>query len=352
MKDFVTVNINTDHNYECGTEILARAGEGSTTTLDITIPEALLNYDAYLDFEKPNGESIRTPRLEVVDGVAHYDIAPYILTEHGNLKVQVVLQGSNGEIWKSSIKQYAIQKSINAVDDIPDKEDFISEAQKLVDELNKDVSEIAEMLSNDPDFVDTVIDGMKFATWVNTIDGSKLRFFVGTKAQYEALTDTGNLFAIITDDTTKDELFDAIETNANAIKTNANAIKANADDIEENATQIATNKRNIANNSKAIEIHALHNFELSGSYTITNGAGTLSTGEINELEENGIYCVILVRAVGEQTYAYSAIMCYGADSHFINFCDKYTIIFTGDFIECGDLTLNGTLLCYKIGGLG
>ena len=49
--------------------------------------------------------------------------------------------------------------------------------------------------------------------FVTTIDGQVLKFFVGTKAEYDLLTyeETQGLFAIITDDSTKEELFDKLE---------------------------------------------------------------------------------------------------------------------------------------------
>lgn len=49
---------------------------------------------------------------------------------------------------------------------------------------------------------------------INTITGGKLRFFVGTKAEYNTLSEDQkqNLFAIITDDTTKADLENLIES--------------------------------------------------------------------------------------------------------------------------------------------
>ena len=49
--------------------------------------------------------------------------------------------------------------------------------------------------------------------FVTTIDGTVLKFFVGTQAQYDALSadDKEGLFAIISDDTTKEELFEKLE---------------------------------------------------------------------------------------------------------------------------------------------
>lgn len=52
-----------------------------------------------------------------------------------------------------------------------------------------------------------------FITSVKTINGFPLRFFVGTQSEYETLGESQkrNLFAIITNDTSKEALFEAIE---------------------------------------------------------------------------------------------------------------------------------------------
>ena len=221
MENKIFVNIGTDHAFECETNIIGRSGEGDSTKLEITIPERLHNCSVYLDFEMPNGEKLRTPKLEIEGGVAVYKVAQYLLTEKGELKVQLVFVNEGGAIWKSFKKRFNILKSINAEEEIPDKEDFITEAQKVLDELSGQVAEIADRLANDADFVDSVILAMETPTKVLTITGSTLRFFVGTQAEYEALTDTSNLFALITDDTAKEALENAIaelQTNYEALE--------------------------------------------------------------------------------------------------------------------------------------
>ena len=57
-----------------------------------------------------------------------------------------------------------------------------------------------------------------FITTVKTITGNPLRFFVGEQSEYDCLSDhqKENLFAIITNDTTKDELLDALERLTNS----------------------------------------------------------------------------------------------------------------------------------------
>lgn len=49
------------------------------------------------------------------------------------------------------------------------------------------------------------------ASAIKTTSGEELRFFVGTKAEYDALESKDGLFAIISDDTTKEELFARLE---------------------------------------------------------------------------------------------------------------------------------------------
>ena len=61
-----------------------------------------------------------------------------------------------------------------------------------------------------------------FITRVKTVNGIGLRFFVGTQSEYELLSeeDRQNLFAIITNDTTKESIMSALEEN----KTNIEAL--------------------------------------------------------------------------------------------------------------------------------
>lgn len=213
MKNRIQINLGTDHTLECTETIIGRSGEGLVSRLEITVPDALSGYNVYIDFEKPNGESLRTPKLDVEYGVAYYDVPQYLLIDNGDIKVQLVFENSNGRVWKSSKKRYTILKSINAVDDIPEKEDFITVAQQLIDELNQEVEDIAEALSNKADFAQAVINACGGQTQIVTINGKVLRFFVDTQEEYEKLSEAQqqNLFAIITDDTTRDTILQDIK---------------------------------------------------------------------------------------------------------------------------------------------
>lgn len=141
MKDKICATLTKDHIYICDGGVIGRSGENECTQLEITLDECLCDKWVYIDFIKPDGTTYKTPKLDIVNNKVIYDIPNSLLDQKGTLKVQVVLQNEEGEIWKSNIKTYGVNPSINATDDIPNQDDFITEAQKIVDEaseLNED----------------------------------------------------------------------------------------------------------------------------------------------------------------------------------------------------------------------
>ena len=136
MRDIINATLGQDHFLKCSTYSIARNGEGLTPCLSISIPENLCKYWAYIDFKKADGETFKTPRIDVVDGKIEYNIPLAVLDVEGKLEVQIIFQNENSEIWKSYVKEFTVRYSINATDDIPDKQDFISEAQALLDEIS------------------------------------------------------------------------------------------------------------------------------------------------------------------------------------------------------------------------
>ena len=116
MVDKILVTLKTDenHTFESEDMVIGRGGECSITQFVISIPEKLTGCSVYLDFEKPNGEKIRTPQLELDGNKFVYDVVQSLLTDDGEIKVQAVLVTEDGKIWKSSKKKYNILKSINA----------------------------------------------------------------------------------------------------------------------------------------------------------------------------------------------------------------------------------------------
>ena len=150
-KDTINVVIGDDHSFNCTAVTIGRTGEHSVSQLEIEIPAELNAFWAYLDFKKPKGETISTGKLDIVNNKIEYDIPSGLLDENGNLEVQLVLRNENGEVWKSATKKFVVLKSIDAVDDIPEKEDFIIEAQKALEETK------AIAYGNAPAIVETAV---------------------------------------------------------------------------------------------------------------------------------------------------------------------------------------------------
>lgn len=148
MRDIINATICENHFLKCSTYSLARNGEGLTPCLSISIPHGLLEYWAYIDFKKPNGETFKTPLIDVSEGKITYNIPIAVLDAEGKLEVQVVFQNANGKIWKTYVKEFAVRYSINATDDIPEKEDFIAEAQAIIDEALEIAQSIEERANN------------------------------------------------------------------------------------------------------------------------------------------------------------------------------------------------------------
>ena len=86
---------------------------------------------------------------------------------------------------------------------------------------------------------------------IKALTGERLRFFVGTQTQYEALTDKTNLLAIITDDATKEtvqtlsQTVAALEERVNNSQDNSSG--ENASDFEEQIGLLASNLENLEN---------------------------------------------------------------------------------------------------------
>ena len=140
-KDTINVTIHDDHNFDCSIVTIGRAGENDITQLEITLPEELKGFWAYLDFKKPNGEKCKTERLEIINNIIEYNVPDGLLDKTGNLEVQLVLQSEKGEIWKSNIRKFVVLGSIDATEDIPFQEDFITRAQTMLDDIkNKNIN--------------------------------------------------------------------------------------------------------------------------------------------------------------------------------------------------------------------
>ncbi len=81
---------------------------------------------------------------------------------------------------------------------------------QLVTESGAVLSSVDHMVSDELTLYRDSTTGVVQARGINTVNEIPLRFFVGTRAEYEALLNKSDLFAIITDDNTKDNIITAI----------------------------------------------------------------------------------------------------------------------------------------------
>jgi hypothetical protein len=139
MKEKIKITLDENHYLNCEEITIARRDENDVKEFEIELPKNLTDYWVFMDFEKSDGQKIKTPKLNVTDGIAYYVIPNSLVDIGGTLKTQIVLQKESGEIWKSDTKTFFVENSINATEDIPEdeREDFITEAQKLLEEIKQ-----------------------------------------------------------------------------------------------------------------------------------------------------------------------------------------------------------------------
>ena len=129
-EDLIYVFLCDDHTYDCTVDVIGRAGESKVTQIAVQLPTNLNGSAVYLEFETPSGEKFRTKRLEdkaVGDmQVSVYSVEPYLIAEAGEIKVQAIVEMSDGKTWKSYVKKYANLESINATEIVPVKREVVS----------------------------------------------------------------------------------------------------------------------------------------------------------------------------------------------------------------------------------
>ena len=136
MRNTISVTVSADHRVCCPEWDIARTGENECTRFEITLAEELSTYSAYIDFEKPDGEKFKTPRMNIENNRIIYDLPSAVLDVKGNLLVQLVLQNDEGEIWKSNVQKFYVSESVDATEAIVEKDDFVADIEKRVKELN------------------------------------------------------------------------------------------------------------------------------------------------------------------------------------------------------------------------
>lgn len=177
--------INKNHELIGKYTSIARSNENLVEIINITIEDdSLLLWDPYIEFQNNDCEKISTPKLEYIDNKISYALPLEVLKE-GILKIQVVFRNQETkQIWKTNIKQYFVNPSINASEFIEtNNPDFITNAQKIL----TDCEAAADKIINDVFTKDEIYNLLN--TKVSKIEGKDLSSNDFTDEYKKALDD-------------------------------------------------------------------------------------------------------------------------------------------------------------------
>lgn len=171
-----------------------------------------------------------------------------------------------------------------------------------------------------------------FVQTIKTINGHALKFFVGEQSEYDALTDEDkkDLFAIITNDTTKEGLFDAINTLQTEFNEFKNGIESGAVSVPK-ATSAANATALTEGWTNAGTITVTTN-DYSGTKLPDIGDNTLYAIKILIASDNGIgtfynYVTVLMGAMGAMggydNTAYSTLAPYPKNNQYMMFIKDF-----------------------------
>lgn len=143
MNNEIIIKLSNDRRIECSSSIIGKTYENEATILKFNLIGEMIDKNFYIEFEKPDGTKLVTPKLEVkldeseiikTHGTVEYAIPNSLLDMIGELKMEVVLRNDDGLVFKTFTYTFNILNSINASEEIPEAyPDFVSEAQKVMD---------------------------------------------------------------------------------------------------------------------------------------------------------------------------------------------------------------------------
>lgn len=157
----INIYLNKNRTYSCDNLIIGKTYENEATKLWFMLDEEMYDKDFYLEFEKIDGAKFSTPKLEILEeylteedggtiGITikyvEYAIPNSLLDVPGDLKVEAILR-KNGTVFKTYTMKFTVLNSINASEDMPEEyPDFISEAQKVLDETKEVLGDVEKAL--------------------------------------------------------------------------------------------------------------------------------------------------------------------------------------------------------------
>jgi len=143
LTNYIEVELNNDHDYNCNASTIARKGENKASALRLKLTDEMLDKYIYLAWEKPNGDKIKTGMLtvDVENKTADFYITNQLTDEVGLIMVEIVIESADGLVWKSYSKRYYIADSIDAVVELsPEKVDWLTQTEVKLEKLTAEAT--------------------------------------------------------------------------------------------------------------------------------------------------------------------------------------------------------------------
>ncbi len=134
LKNYIDIYINKNRTIKCNEDRIGKQGENNVTQFRIHLEDEMIDKGLYVDFQKQDGIKITSPRLYAENNVAIYNLPLSLLDSNGDLKIEIILR-TDEETWITYSRTFYVEKSINAVELIPEKEDWMCNAQKVLEDI-------------------------------------------------------------------------------------------------------------------------------------------------------------------------------------------------------------------------
>ena len=163
----VEISIKDDRSISCSSDVIGKENENKSTTLAIYLQDEMSNKNIFLEFEKANGDKFVSQELQILNNDQGYyvtfDMPNSLLDIEGPLLMEVVLRTDDNYVFKTYTFKFYVLHSINASEKVEeDNPDFISNAQKTLDETQEALSQAQQTLSVMEGIVDITGDGTLF----------------------------------------------------------------------------------------------------------------------------------------------------------------------------------------------
>ena len=93
-----------------------RAGENDARILALTVEEAYASHEIRLAFLTPTGHRCLSPEIRMENGAAAYPLPACLLDASGKLLAQIVAENGEGQVAKSDVYAFSVERSIKCDD--------------------------------------------------------------------------------------------------------------------------------------------------------------------------------------------------------------------------------------------